>query len=446
MTKRTRRILFYITTLSFFVIAVAALFYSNGWRFDLETLTINRLGGIYFDKVPDGATLTVEKLDLQFNPSFLGSSILIANLFPKTYTAHIEKTGYQSWSKQIAVEPSLVTEVPPIIMLPTSTPAELPVASSVTDFWIKEQTIITRTLAETLQYQHGTIPGTTVSAWADDGSAVVTRNLHGYYYFLSLNAPSNALTLDSAFQAARIEAKIADRTPIASVAFEPDSATKLLLQTDGGLYLFDTSSLSITRIADTPVTSFSIGPKEVLYIADRTILSFPWNGNGPQLLPIAPVIPGPVRITMNGVGSYFALLNADGTLVLTNRQTLAARPVSTGVRTMLFSPSAMELAFTTTGQEFGIYTYGTHGQALGMPKTALVHVSGEDEQAIAWHKDSDYVFFEYPDALYLLEANDQPPINLQKIDSGVKKYAYDGATNTVFLLKDNGTLVSTTVQ
>ncbi len=446
MTKRTRRILFYVVTLSFFVIAAGALFYSNGWRFDLETLTINQLGGIYFDKVPNGATLTVEKLDLQFNPSFLGSSILIANLFPKTYTAHIEKTGYQSWSKQIAVEPSLVTEIPPIIMLPTSTPAELSVASSVADFWTKGQTLITQTPAETLRYQGQPIPGATVAAWADDGSAVVTRNVHGYYYFLSLTDPSNALTLDSAFQAARLSAKVTDRTLINEVAFEPNSTTKLVLRTDAGLYLFDTTALSVTRVSDTAVPSFAADPRELLYIAGHTILSFPWNGNGPQLLSIAPTVLDPVTLTVNDDGSYFTLLNNDGELLLVNRQTLAARPVASNVRISLFSPTAMELAFTTTSQEFGVYTYGSHGQALEMPKTAMLHVSGEDEQAITWYQDSNYVFFKYPDALYLLEANDQPPINLQKIDANIKKYAYDGATDTVFLLKDNGTLVSTVVQ
>ena len=446
MTKRTRRILFYAATLSFFVIAVGALFYSNGWRFDLETFTLNRLGGIYFDKIPDGATLTIDKLDMQFNPSFFGSSILIANLFPKTYTAHIERSGYQSWSKQIAVEPSLVTEIPPIIMLSTSTPAEQPVATHVADLWIKRSHLITRTSAGTLLFKGETIPGAEVMTWADDASAVVTQNVHGYYYFLSLDTPSNALTLDSAFSAARAGTKIGDHTSIRTVAFEPNSATTLILQTDAGLYLFDTGSFSVTPVSQAPIRSFAADPQELLFISNNNIFAFPWDAAVSQQLHITPSLPNPDRITAAKDGFAFTLLDTNGTLTFVDRHTLTARTITTDARTALFSPASMELVFTTANQEFGIYTYGARGQLLETSRTALLHLSGEDERTILWHAQGGYVFLQYPDSLYLLEANGQPPINLQKIDENIKKYAYDDTTNTVFLLKESGTLFSLTVQ
>lgn len=118
MTLKTRRILFYSLAAIFPFIGAVAIFYSSGWRFDLESLSINKLGAIFFKKIPADSAIIIEKTQIKFEPTLLNSGLYVANLFPKTYYAKVLKTAYRSWTKELTVRPSLVTEVPPIILIP----------------------------------------------------------------------------------------------------------------------------------------------------------------------------------------------------------------------------------------------------------------------------------------------------------------------------------------
>lgn len=118
MTLKIRRLLFYSLTGLFLISGSVIIFYSNGLRLDLETLTINKLGAIFLKKMPDNAVVNIEKSNFHFESGILNSGLFIANLFPKTYHVKISKPGYRDWNKDLEVKPSLVTEVPPIILLP----------------------------------------------------------------------------------------------------------------------------------------------------------------------------------------------------------------------------------------------------------------------------------------------------------------------------------------
>ncbi len=90
--------------------------YSKGYRFG-DALDLIATGGmiIYND---------VANTEVYLNGVYVKKSgtvfrnTLIQNLFPrKLYTVRVEKVGYQTWSKELTVEPNLVTEVR-VLMLP----------------------------------------------------------------------------------------------------------------------------------------------------------------------------------------------------------------------------------------------------------------------------------------------------------------------------------------
>ncbi len=434
MTKRTRRILFYLLTVLFFIIAISALFYSNGWRFDPETFTISTLGGIYFEKIPDGATLTVEKLDTKFNPGFLKSSVLIANLFPKTYTARVEKDGYQTWTKQITVKPSFVNEIGPIIIFPLKPSAGKILAKNIKNFWVGPQDIITQTQGGSLFFKTSKLPGTGVAEWSDDGNAVITEQT-AKHFLVYLNNPDSALNLDPAFFTIRKSHKITDKSPIQKLVFQPGNNSVLIIQTGNGLYLFDADRFSVIPVATTTVSAFSANGAELLFAVKKIIYVYRFSSRSMQPLALTQSVNNPVEITSDTDGTYFTMRDAQGKLELVNRRTLEAKVIAHNAQTSLFAPNEMKIAFTTSAQEIGVYTFGQGSQLLDIPKTEILRISGEDERAISWHKNAAHLFINYPEALYLLEANDQPPINLQKIEQGVKKYFYDKEKNAVYLLK-----------
>ncbi len=145
MTLNNRRLLFYIFIALFIPIGILIVFYSNGWRFDLETFTISKLGAIFFENIPTDVSINIEKTNINFTPGFLKSSLLIANLFPKIYPITISKNGYQSWHKEIPVKPSLVAEIPPIMLLPEKFELGSTTAKEMTDFKLRDKNFATTT-------------------------------------------------------------------------------------------------------------------------------------------------------------------------------------------------------------------------------------------------------------------------------------------------------------
>ena len=109
----------------------------------METFRINKLGAIFFENIPTDVAIKIEKINLQFEPNFLKSSLLITNLFPKIYPITISKNGYQSWHKEIPVKPSLVAEIPPIILLPEKFALGSTTAKEMADFKLQEKNLAT---------------------------------------------------------------------------------------------------------------------------------------------------------------------------------------------------------------------------------------------------------------------------------------------------------------
>lgn len=436
MTKRFRNILFYLLTALFFVLAGIAIFYSNGWRFDTETFSISQLGGIYFEKIPDGATLTVEKLGEQFNPGFLKSSVLIANLFPKTYTAKAVKDGYQTWTKQISVQPSLVTEIDPIIMLPEKPASSTPIAKNIENFWMAPGHLITRTSAGLLMSDSSKIAGNDVVAWAEDGQAVITAG-GGKYFLTQLENPDSALNLNAAFLNSRKASGITDSSRIKTPDFQPGSDSSLIIRTEDGLYLFDTNRFITTSVSSKPVLSFAAHNREIIFSSGGILYAYDSGSGLSQPLALAGAAGNPVEILYNPAGTHLTLRSADGKLELADRRNLTSKIIARNAKKSLFAPNSLRLIFTTENNELVIYTFGKRDHLLELPETDILRLSGENEQTIAWHKNSAHLFLEYPDALYLLEANSKPPINLEKVGSNIRKYFYDAEKNSVYLLKNN---------
>ena len=244
MTLKTRKVLFYLLLAVFAGSSVFAIFYSNGWRFDLETLTINKLGAIFFKKIPDEATVSIEKNELKFESGLLTSSLFSANLFPKTYAVKITKDGYQSWQKALSVKPSLVTEVPPIILLPLSIDLGKPLLKSVNDFWVGPKYLISRSSDQTLRFQNQKIVGAEIIAWSEDGEMVISR-AGNTYFSINLQTPQSAINLNLALSNLKIK----------SVQFHPQNSNELIIQTTTGLYLLNIQSLTL-KVFKSAITDF----------------------------------------------------------------------------------------------------------------------------------------------------------------------------------------------
>ncbi|MBI3671557.1 hypothetical protein HY249_02055 [Candidatus Azambacteria bacterium] len=137
MNLKTRRVLFFASLAIFLIASPAVIMYSLGYKFDTETFTMQKTGGIFVNADYGEYTISINdsiKKDVQ-KAIFIKRGILFTNLIPKVYKVSIEKNNYLSWSKTLPVESGLVTEVKNVFLMPKD-PEILEVDKDVSDFTI----------------------------------------------------------------------------------------------------------------------------------------------------------------------------------------------------------------------------------------------------------------------------------------------------------------------
>jgi len=120
MSKRFRRILFWIIVGCFLVAGFVVLIYSFGYRLDSETLKFVKTGGLYLKTSPKVADVFLDGEKINKSSGLLTSGIFIQNLIPKNYQLKISKADYFEWQKKIKIEPTLVNSFSHIVLLPKS--------------------------------------------------------------------------------------------------------------------------------------------------------------------------------------------------------------------------------------------------------------------------------------------------------------------------------------
>jgi hypothetical protein len=103
----------------FVAAATGAIFYSQGYRFDLKNLKMLKTGGISIKASPINARVFLnQKLAGTTMP--MADYVFVQGLLPKTYEVKVEKDGYAPWSKTLEVEETKVTEAKSVVLFPQS--------------------------------------------------------------------------------------------------------------------------------------------------------------------------------------------------------------------------------------------------------------------------------------------------------------------------------------
>lgn len=418
MTLKTRRILFYALAAIFPLVSTVAIFYSNGWRFDPTTLTITRLGGIFFENLPAGAIVKLAGKKFDFEPGLLKSGLLIADLFPKIYTAEISKDGYQNWIKEIAVEPSLVKEIPPIVLLPEKLQLAAAIKTGVKNFWTSPNYLVIQKKDRTLEVNGQKIIGTEFIGWSADQEAIITRS-GGAYFLINLRRQAGALNLSLIFNNAG---------KIQKIRFHPQDNNQFIIQTEGGLYLLNAGTLAVNQIAKGEIPAFLNRTNQIIFAQKNNVISYDLNSKQQKVIPLNEKIglitnliasPSEELVVAETANRHLYLIDQESVSLLTDNGTNPK-----------FSPNGKLISFITPHKELVIYG----GQP---PKFITLLIGASDENAITWHKNSHYLFIKYGSGLYLLEGNEAPPINLQVIDPDNQKYQYLPENNSIYLLKES---------
>ncbi len=112
MTRRARRIIFYLFLIAFIILVPTIIFYALGYGFDFEKKTIVATGGIYLKSYPSKAEIFINDKSRGKTNKYL------RRLIPKNYEVEIIKEDYYPWQKNLTVKAGIVTKVDNILLIP----------------------------------------------------------------------------------------------------------------------------------------------------------------------------------------------------------------------------------------------------------------------------------------------------------------------------------------
>lgn len=104
-----RRFLVISIAVIYFIVTPALIFYAAGWRYNIRTNNVERVGAILVETEPRGATVILNGTEQTKK-----TPMTIKNVLADEYTVTITKNGYHDWTTRTEVtsqETSKVTEV-----------------------------------------------------------------------------------------------------------------------------------------------------------------------------------------------------------------------------------------------------------------------------------------------------------------------------------------------
>jgi hypothetical protein len=123
MTKKSRRILFYLGVIAFFVASTIAILDAQGYKYSFDQAKFLRTGAISLHTNTDADVYIDGKR--KGSTSFFGSAFGADGLLPGIYDVRLLRDGYSTWEKSVTVQEGLVTDFPHALILPTDNPEEV---------------------------------------------------------------------------------------------------------------------------------------------------------------------------------------------------------------------------------------------------------------------------------------------------------------------------------
>ena len=415
MDKKTRKAVLYGLFGLFFVLGAGAILYAQGYRFDLGTFGVQKVGAIYIRTYPKNASVLVDGKAVDRGAMILSSGTLVPDLFPKPHEVTVESAGFITWKRSVSVNPSLVAEVQ-AILLPEK--PELVRGIVPLEFWALPDTPLVEFLPG-LNYSGYKIPGS-FSEFNSDKTQVLTRDASKNYYVTNLSSATT--TMKSQKLTNITGGKISfDKTPGQFISYNKTTAALLTL---GGV--------------PAPVFTAPKGQTIIGADASKNLLALVTVNNQNQSLfwlyeklsgnikKFDPLQGRTVDLKFSPNGQV-ALLQDNGDLYLYDPSSANISKTSSDVKSFSFSENGTLAILSDRILE--IYADGVYSRL----NLAFL----PDIKNTFWYSDGEHLFLQFSDHLGLLDLIDFQPENVQFINNSTKN-SYDQISNTLYFEKDAG--------
>jgi hypothetical protein len=443
MERQTRKRIFYVFILLFFVIGAVVVLYAEGWRINFSTLNAEKAGGIYVHSYPDDAAITLNGKSVQNQSAFLSRGTFISGLFPKTYTLSLAAMGYDAWTENAQVLPSLVTEMKYAVLVPKAATNVATSTPSVSNFFEVGGDIVTTNSSGTIAQLGKTIGyGAVVSHSTDLKTAIIRRisaatgaTMYSLYDFTD----ATNTNLSTLLQPSGIKS-----IPTANIFIDPYDDTGVIAQNSTEIVEVDSGTHRLTAIETAPAgetieSPIAVSPSAMAWAlhtagvkegaranASGTSQIMVYDKFSGDTIDNSLVVNGPIKQLTWVNNNVLGILENDNTLALYNVPNEKLTTLADDVKQ--FSPTAdgstvaaleyhsMEV-FSLTTQDY---------YRFDLPQAA-------DVQGLIWYKDQTHLFVQYPDHIAFLDLADTGLKNLTIVSAGTDA-SYDAQENALYLI------------
>lgn len=430
MTLGKRKKILRLLIITFVVLGTAVVLYVNGWRFDIATLKVEKIGGIFIKSFPENARISLDNKLVSNQSGFFGKGTLINNLLPRSYRLKLELENYEVWEENVTVLPSLAIEINPAVLVPNN-PLSI-ATNSPKDFWVAGGNVVLQSKSDLLSVGNKKIGKGTFFGSTEDGNTLLIKDPILQSYYLVDVKKNTSVNLTSLFK------KVGLSQNGLQVFLDPQDENKLILSKNKNIYSLDIMKAQLTNLYK---TTYELGERIAI---SQFLLA--WTKMNPQsgtstiivfdkflkrVLDESPsIIGGNLDLQWANNKKLIALQN-DGGLYVYDFQEKSQEKMATGVKKFALTtfgsafaalePNALETFSLDNNQEY---------HRFNLPEVQSVI-------DINWYGDGNHIFLSYPERTVFLDLNDAALGNLITVSTNYKKVIYDEKNNSFYSLKVN---------
>ncbi len=435
MSKRSRRALFYVLCAIFLLLGVGVVLFAQGFRMDIPSFRVSKVGGIYVRSYPENASIFLNGKPVKNQSGFLSRGTLISDLFPKTYRLALTAPGYDDWYENTAVAPSLVANHEYAVLVPAN--ATSAATGIVSAFAVNNADIVTETSGGEILL-NGKKIGSGDLVDAESGMpSTVFRTATGTYELL--DASDGTVTNLSSILSEEV---VAANAPLAFF-LDPSMNSTVVAVSQRRIWLLDASQRSGKLIGlaprgETIAPSVAVSPDRIAWARSaRTSVSSTlvfYDRSSGIVASTTVAIGGPVKkmswISSNALG----LLASGNALYLYDTNQRALKKIADEVRAFSATADGMRIAASESGS-LEIFTLN---DPTGYYRFNLPDVG--DISATFWYRDGEHLFVAYPDHVAFLDIKDVSLTNFTTVSYGTSP-KYDPQANALYLMNPQGRLI-----
>lgn len=417
MNPSIRKFLFYSFVILFLISGTSIVFYSLGWRLDFNPpsngFKIVKVGAISVKTAPQGVAIKINEQPFDDKSGFIQTFTLIPNLLPKTYKIKIEKSGYFPYVKIVKVEPSMVSKLSKIRLIPENLKPEF-IAS---------------------------VKGT---SFADFGDGKFLLQRENSYYLYDLKDFKSVFNVTAAYQN-----KSTAQSEIKRATFVPFNSKQLIIDNGYDIKIMDMQSLTIETIVKKP-NIWTVKNSNVYFLksseigAAKNLTLYSYNlifKNLSALTALPKTISNHnfIEIKSSPLNDKIAFLDSNGGLYLFNQNSNDIEEIAHSVKFFVFSPDDKKIAFLDNDGKIGINFLEESDADLIKKAGDVSRFDLENKEAIKslnWYADSYHLFVNFADEVKFMEIDDRSALNVYPIINASQFY-YEPKTNIFYFIVDN---------